>query len=97
MFYDIEQVREATTPSEMRIEISRLRRSDSLVRGVMDSADYTGMSAEDRFTMLSYHALCALAKHKKVLHDYVLMTPSPPLVTCRIDNQEGRQLRKAQA
>lgn len=78
--YDIEQVREATTPSEMRAEIARLRRDNHLVHAAMDAADYTGMSSEDRYTVLAYHALAALAKTQKVMHEYVLMTPGPHLV-----------------
>lgn len=73
----IEQVREAVTPSEMRAEIARLRRSNHIVRKTMDAADYTGLSAEDRYTMLAYHALDALMRTEKVLDDYVLTTPGP--------------------
>lgn len=79
--YDIEQVREATTPSDMRAEIARMSRSNYLVRLVWDSADYTGLSAEDRYTMLAYHAMAALAKTQKAMHEYVLTTPGPHFVT----------------
>lgn len=53
----LEQVKEATTPEEMRAELFRLKHYDPLVRAVWDSADYGGMSAEDRYTILAYHAV----------------------------------------
>lgn len=54
-----EQVKEVTTPEEMRAEIFRLQHYDALVRNVMEAANYGGLSAEDRYTILAYHALCA--------------------------------------
>jgi len=78
--YEFEQVREATTPSEMRAEIVRLSRYNNIVRATMNCADYTGLSAEDRYTMLAYHALAALAQTQRALHEYVLTTPGPHLV-----------------
>jgi hypothetical protein len=77
---EIEQVQEATTPSEMRAAIARLRRNNHLVHSVMDSADYTGLSSEDRYTMLAYHALSALARTQLAMHRYVLTTPGTHLV-----------------
>lgn len=53
----LEQVKEATTPTEMRAELYRLRHFDPLVRAVFDAADYGGSSAEDRYTMLAYYAM----------------------------------------
>ena len=46
----------------------------------MDAADYSGMTAEDRYTLLAYHALAALAKTQMAMHEYVLTTPGPHLV-----------------
>jgi len=74
----IEQLREASTPEEMRAEIHRISRDRSsvIVRAVMDSADYNGLSAEDRYTMLAYHALRDLARSQKVVLEHLLLTPS---------------------
>jgi hypothetical protein len=55
----IEQMKDATTPAEMRAEIYRHRQYDHMVRRVIDIADYDGLSAEDRYTILAYHALKA--------------------------------------
>jgi hypothetical protein len=85
--YEIEQVREAITPSEMRIEIARLRWHNCLVRASMDSADYTGLSAEDRYTMLAYHVLVALEKTQKAMHECLSMMSGPHLVMPNTQNQ----------
>lgn len=75
---NIEQLREAATPEEMRAEINRLsrERASVLVRSVMDCADYNGLSSEDRYTMLAYHALRDLARHQKVALEHLLLTPA---------------------
>jgi hypothetical protein len=52
-----EQVKDATTPAEMRAELHRLSYHDPLVNSVFSFADYSGLSAEDRYTMLAYHAM----------------------------------------
>ena len=76
----IELPKEATSPADMRAEIFRLRRDLPPVRAVMDTADYNGMSAEDRYTMLAYHALRDYARVHNVLMDHLLVTPGPHLV-----------------
>ena len=79
---DIEQVREATTPDEMRAEIFRLRREAPLVRNVMDMADFNGLSSEDRYTALAYYALKESAKARSMVLDQLRMTtPNHFLVT----------------
>lgn len=76
----IEQMKEAASPEEMRAEISRLRRYDPMVCNVMDMADYRGLSAEDRYTVLAYHALrMLLAAHQRALDD-AMTRPMTPLV-----------------
>jgi len=72
----LEQVKDATTPTEMRAELYRLKHFDPLVRSVFDAADYGGMSAEDRYTVLAYNALKQLSEMKKhVLEDAMLRPP----------------------
>ena len=65
-----EPVQEAQTVEEMRAEINRLRRYEPLVRSVMDTADYNGMSSEDRFTILAYQALKQNSKLKEMCLEY---------------------------
>jgi hypothetical protein len=77
----LEPVREAFTPSEMRTELVRLRRNSPIVQKVMDSADYTGLSSEDRYTMLAYYAMKALVQAQQQVYDYVVTTPSGAFLT----------------
>ena len=78
----IEQLREANTPEEMRAEIHRLSRDrlSVIVRATMDCADFYGMSAEDRYTMLAYQALRDLAQYQKVTLEQLALTPTPHLI-----------------
>lgn len=76
----IEQVKDATTPEEMRAEIFRLQYYDALVRAVMDSANYTGMGAEDRYTVLAYHALRAKNKSQALVYECVRTSVMPQIL-----------------
>lgn len=79
----IEQLKAAATPEEMRAEICRLRMHDPIVRQVMDLADYRGLTAEDRYTTLAYFALKAMiAAHQRALDDAMTRPfPTPVLMT----------------
>jgi hypothetical protein len=59
----IEQVRDASTPQEMRMELHRMASCDPLVRAIFDTSYYNGMNAEDKYTMLAYQAM----KHRNEL------------------------------
>lgn len=71
----IEQVKDAATPEQMRAEIFRLQHYDHLVKSVMDTANYNGMSAEDRYTMLAYHALKQRNDAQARVLGFVNLTP----------------------
>ena len=64
---DIEQLKDASTPDEMRAEIFRMRFHNPMVHSVMNIADYRGLSAEDRYVILSYNALRAINKLKQIM------------------------------
>lgn len=66
--FKMEEVRTATTIDEMRAEIFRLSRKDALTHNAMNSASYRGLSGEDRYVLLAYHAL----KERAVLMDSLL-------------------------
>ena len=83
MEMNTEQVRDATTTEEMRAEIFRLQRLDPLVRSVMDAANYRGMSAEDRYTMLAYHALRQKNHMQALILEGAMMNPMPPMILIR--------------
>ena len=57
----IEHVRKAETADEMRMELFRLRHYNPLVQAVMQMADCGGLSGEDRYVIMAYHALRELA------------------------------------
>lgn len=72
-----EQVREATTPNEMRAEIDRLSRHDAMVHKVMRMSNYNGLSGEDRYATLAYYALSERAQLKKLVLHYASMVLRP--------------------
>lgn len=76
----IEQVRDAATPEEMRAEIFRLRFHDPLVKAVTDAANYSGATAEDRYTILAYNALKAKNDAQSRVLEFARITPMQPLV-----------------
>ena len=76
----LEQVKDAETPEEMRAELYRLQHYDPLVRAVMDSANYRGASAEDRYTVLAYNALKQLAEIKRHVLDDAMLRPAPRMI-----------------
>ena len=76
----VEQVREAHTPNDMRAELYRVSREDSLVRSVFQMADYNGMSAEDRYTVLAYHAMAARNKLMQESIEFAMVYPHQPII-----------------
>jgi hypothetical protein len=65
-----EPIKDATTPDEMRAEISRFSYYDPMVRHAMRQADYLGMNGEDRYTLLAFLAL----KSRQQLRETIFMT-----------------------
>lgn len=78
--FDIEKVKDANTVEEMRAEISRLRYHDNIIHTVMDLADYKGLSAEDRFTILAYHLVKQNAELREMVIDYHMSRPMPMVI-----------------
>lgn len=77
---DIERVRDAETPAEMRAEIYRLQHHNYFVRAATDAANFAGMSGEDRYTMLAYNALRRLECVEADLREFILRMPPKPVV-----------------
>jgi hypothetical protein len=59
--------KEAITAQQKREAIEAMRRDSSLVHHCMTFADRDNLSPEDRYTLLAYHALAALAASQKAL------------------------------
>lgn len=91
------QVKDATTTEEMRAELYRLRHFDPLVRAVFDAADYAGMSAEDRYTMLAYHAMRDRNKVMETALEFANCTMRPIAVhsDAALKNGEAAALESA--
>ena len=75
-----EQLKDAETPDEMRAAIFMAARHDPLIRQVMDAADHKGMSGEDRYTVLAYHALKAMMDAHQREIDFYRTHPAPLFV-----------------
>ena len=75
-----EQLKDAETPEEMRAAIFLAARHDPITRQVMDMADCKGMSGEDRYTVLAYHALKAMMAAYQREIDFYRTHPAPMFV-----------------
>lgn len=62
-----EPLEAAKSPEEMRAAIFKHSCFDSLTRQVLDVANYSGMSAEDKYTVLAYHALVDRQKTRELV------------------------------
>ena len=60
-----QQPGDARDMNALRREIAKAMRDSALVRNVMYAADYEGLNAEDRYTLLAYEALVALETNWK--------------------------------
>lgn len=84
-----ERINKCATPEEMRAELFRLRYHDPIVRSCWDAADYTGMSAEDKYTLMAYHLIDAYYRVGRIALDQTMLNPMPPLIF-----SEGNPLSK---
>lgn len=71
---------EIVTCDEMRRRIHEAAHESALILNCLRAADYNGMSAEDRYTMLSYHALVALETYYKRVLDFTMKNPNAPVI-----------------
>jgi hypothetical protein len=76
----IEPVKHCTTPAEMRAELSRLRRYNYLIEQCLRSAEHSGLSAEDKYSVLAYALAGVLFATQERLSE--AMHAVPPLPTC---------------
>lgn len=70
------EIGKASTPEEMRAEIYRLRQDDPMVRDILMSADFHGLSAEDRYTQLAYYALVEYGRLRAMLLRQLSISPA---------------------
>jgi hypothetical protein len=72
--------KEPTDIREMRKAIEEASRDSSLIRQAFDTAYYMGLSGEDKYTLLAYHALRQLETHFQVNMKSLMLSPSPQVV-----------------
>ena len=70
----------AATCDEMRKAIYEGERDSAVIHNAMYAADINGMSGEDRYVMLAYHALIALETHFQAHLRLMELMPGPPIV-----------------
>lgn len=65
---------------EMRQAIDRARMDSPIIRNALDTAQWKGMSGEDKYVLLAYWALRELETHYRMNMDWLMTQPSPSLV-----------------
>ena len=81
----VEQVKDCATPEEMRAELFRMRQHNFVVSRVIDLADFKGLSAEDKYTMLAYYSL----KSHQELYEKVLNYELSEILSTRMFEPRG--------
>ena len=66
--------------NEMRKAIFAARRDSALIHQCLMTADYNGLSAEDRYTLMAYEALIALETYWKMANEILMKNPMPPIL-----------------
>lgn len=75
-----EQLKVGGDVNAMRRAIDEGRRDSALIHRVLMSAECTGLSGEDKYVMLAYHALIALEEHASRNLELTRLMPSSTLV-----------------
>lgn len=76
MNYGNRKLDEATTPEEMRAALYKIAYDEPVVNNVVRQADYTGLSAEDKYTILSYYALKQMMEFRNLCLDQSFLSKS---------------------
>jgi hypothetical protein len=71
MHFKLNEVKGASTISEMIAEIDRLSSINPIVRTTMDYAEYNNISKQDMYIMLAYYALDAESRAQNALLKYL--------------------------
>lgn len=66
--------------ADMRKQIYEGQRDSALIRSCMQLADIEGLSAEDRYTYLAWHALIGFERQWQQLRQLWALSPAPPMV-----------------
>lgn len=71
---------EANTPTKMRMAIEEASMHSAIVRQSLTAARHAGMSTEDTYTLLAYHALQSLLGTQRRMLELMQLQPLPVLV-----------------
>jgi hypothetical protein len=71
---------QADTPQEMRAAIEKAQCNSPIVRNTLMAARYAGLSAEDTYTMLAYHAMQAHSKAMAQVLEMHSLMPMPQVI-----------------
>jgi hypothetical protein len=66
------------TCEQMRQAIYEQSRDSALIKNLMIQADIRGLSGEDRYTCIAYHALIQLEHHFQRVLSLTSLMPMPP-------------------
>jgi hypothetical protein len=68
---------------EMRQAIAKGRRDSALIHNVLTQAAFNGMSGEDTYVLLAYHALVEAERQWQHCMKFVRLNPMPPVIMSR--------------
>jgi hypothetical protein len=74
-----EQINVEADINGMRLAILKGSRDSALIRSCLDTARYAGLSGEDTYALLAYHALIHLEHHFQMTMERVKLDPKSPL------------------
>lgn len=77
MFKSLSQ---AETPAQMRAAINAGMADNPVIRNVLMLARYEGMTAEDTYTLLAYHAIQAMIQTQSNFLDMAQRMPAPSAI-----------------
>jgi hypothetical protein len=75
-----EEERLTPTMDGMRQAIARGSRDSALIRNCLNAAEYRGLSGEDKYVLLAYHALVELEKFWQQTVELRMKLPNPPMI-----------------
>ena len=76
-----EEIKDAETPEGMRRRLQQYAREDPLVRRVLEMARYQGLSGEDTYTILAFHALIDRERFMDQILDWNMLNIKRQVIT----------------
>lgn len=85
----LEDIKDAETVEGMRRAIHRAARDSALINAVLQARNHGGMSGEDTYVMLAYHALLHLEQMHKTALQLLRSTLPPRFVVAPKEDENG--------